>query len=138
MIFYELELDPPARRPAHSGVDHAAAKPQTCRPAAHGPRAVVLGFGSALEGSNWAETAAMHGTAYLVDSAIGWLAAQPAITDIPDRGVVTAGIRITEESRTAIRNYVLIYMPLAALALGAAIGFWRRSTEGASRKPRRG
>ena len=46
---------------------------------------------------------------------------------------VAAGIRITEDSRDQVKRYVLVYMPLAALLLGLAVGLRRRGTEGAPR-----
>ena len=43
------------------------------------------------------------------------------------------GIRITDESRSEVKRYVLLFMPLAAALLGAAVGLRRRGTEGAPR-----
>jgi hypothetical protein len=74
-----------------------------------------------------------RGAALLVESALSWLAAKPEIVDIPERAAVPAGIRITEESRSEITRYVLVYMPLAAGLLGIAVALRRRSTEGAPR-----
>ena len=71
----------------------------------------------------------------LVESAISWLAAKPQILDVPERPSVAAGIRITDESRTKVLWYVLVYMPLAVLLMAAAVWFWRRSTEREKRKP---
>ena len=41
---------------------------------------------------------------------------------------------MSEESRSEVRRYVLVYMPLAAFLVGLAIALRRRSTEGAPRK----
>src|SRR5262249_22723206 len=73
----------------------------------------------------------LRGSAFLVESAVSWLASRPVVLDVPDRPAVAAGIRITEESRSEVRNFVIIYMPLAAVLLGAAIALRRLSTEGA-------
>jgi hypothetical protein len=71
----------------------------------------------------------MHGAAFLVDSAISWLAARTAVVDVPDRGEVSAGIPVSERGREEVRRYVLMLMPLAALLLGVAVWGWRKSTE---------
>jgi cytochrome c-type biogenesis protein CcmH/NrfF len=71
----------------------------------------------------------MHGAAFLVDSALSWLAARPEVVDVPDRAEVSAGMRVSEEGRTEVQRYVLVFMPLAALLLAAAVWAWRRSSE---------
>jgi hypothetical protein len=67
--------------------------------------------------------------AFFVDSALSWLAARPAVVDVPDRAEVAAGIRVSEEGRDEVRRYVLVLMPLAALLIGIAVWAWRRSSE---------
>jgi hypothetical protein len=98
--------------------------------APHGPRAVVLGTASVLLESNWQLPGPIHGAAFLAENAISWLAARPAILDIPAKASVTAGMHISEDSQAGVRRYVLVYMPLAAILLGLAVGLRRRSTEG--------
>jgi hypothetical protein len=93
------------------------------------PRVVVLGSRFMLAEDNWRQPRALHGAAFLVDSALSWLAARPEVVDVPDKTEVAAGMRISEEGREEVRRYVLVLMPLAALLLGAAVWAWRRSSE---------
>ena len=97
--------------------------------AAHGPRVVVVGSRFALVEDNWQQPRPLHGTAFFIDSALSWLAARPSVVDVPDRAEVAAGIRVSEEGRTEVRRYVLLFMPLAALLLGVAVWAWRGSSE---------
>jgi hypothetical protein len=103
--------------------------------APHGPRAVVLGSASMFQPLNWSEGVPDRGAAYLVENAISWLASKPAVLDVPDKPSVASAIRITEESRSEIWRYVLLYMPLSTALLGLAVGLRRRSTEGKKRIP---
>jgi hypothetical protein len=112
----------------------ASERPKTGPQAPHGPRVVVIGTGSVMIEENWREPAPLRGAAVLVENAISWLASKPEILDVPERAQVAAGMRISEESRSEVRRYVLLFMPLAVLLLGAAVALRRRSTEGAPRK----
>jgi len=95
----------------------------------HGPRVVVVGSRFALAEDNWTQPRALHGTAFLVDSAVSWLTARASVVDVPDRAEVAAGIRVSEQGRDEVRRYVLLLMPLAATLLGIAVWAWRRSSE---------
>jgi hypothetical protein len=103
------------------------------RPAAvgagHGPRVVAIGSRFALAEDNWRQPRALHGTAFLVDSALSWLSARPAVVDVPDKAEISAGMRVSEQGREEVRRYVLLLMPLAGLLLGASVWAWRRSSE---------
>jgi hypothetical protein len=132
------DLDVPEGRPAQrrdkdlSGpfaVAIAAERPKVSASAAHGPRMVVLGSTAFFAPYNWQEPLGTRGAAVLVDNAISWLSARPAIVDVPEKAQVPAGIRISEGSRKEIRMYVLVYMPAAALLLALAVLLRRRSTE---------
>ena len=96
--------------------------------APHGPRVVVIGSAGAIVGANWSIDE-LRGTAIFVESAITWLAARPAMLDIPQKPSVMTGLRVSEESVTEIFRYVVVYMPLAAALLGAAVFLRRRGTE---------
>ncbi|HLK36175.1 MAG TPA: Gldg family protein, partial [Polyangiaceae bacterium] len=98
--------------------------------AAHGPRAMVVGSRFALAEDNWKQPHALHGMAFLIDSALSWLTARPSIVDVPDKPELAAGMRVSDEGRDEVRRYVLVLMPLAALLMGAAVWAWRKSTEG--------
>ena len=130
---------PPKRASDLAGpmtIAYASERAKVGADAAHGPRVVVVGTGSAFIETNWQLPGEARGMVLLVESAIGWLSAKPQVLDVPERAESTAGIRITEESRNEIFRYVLLYMPLAAAALGLAVFFRRRSTEGAPLAPR--
>jgi hypothetical protein len=96
--------------------------------AAHGPRLVVVGSSSVAWGQSWQERA-IRGGAIFTESALSWLAARPAIVDIPDKPAA-AGLRIDESSLGEVLRYVVLYMPAAAGLLGLAVFLRRRSTEG--------
>jgi hypothetical protein len=104
--------------------------------AAHGPRVVVVGSRFALAEDNWRQPRTLHGAAFFIDSALSWLAARPALVDVPDRPAVAVAMRISEEGRAEVRRYVLLLMPLAALLLAVAVWTWRRSSENAPYVPR--
>jgi hypothetical protein len=96
--------------------------------APHGPRVVVVGSAGVIVGANWSIDE-LRGTAIFVESAITWLAARPAMLDIPEKPAVMTGLRVSEESVAEIFRYVVVYMPLAAALLGAAVFLRRRGTE---------
>jgi hypothetical protein len=104
--------------------------------AAHGPRVVVAGTRYALAEDNWRQPRPLHGAAFFVDSALSWLAARPEVVDVPERAEVPAGMHVSEEGRAEVQRYVLVFMPLAALLLGAAVWAWRRSSENKPYEPR--
>jgi hypothetical protein len=107
----------------------AAERPKTTASKAHGPRVVVVGSRFALAEDNWIQPRALHGAAFLVDSAVSWLTARATVVDVPDRAEVSAGVRVSEQGREEVRRYVLLLMPLAAALLGIAVWAWRRSSE---------
>jgi gliding motility-associatede transport system auxiliary component len=125
--------DAPAREPQDAGgpfvLAMAAERPGALPGQAHGPRVVVVGSRFALAEDNWTQPRALHGTAFLVDSAVSWLTARATVVDVPDRAEVAAGIQVSEQGREEVRRYVLLLMPLAATLLGIAVWAWRRSSE---------
>jgi hypothetical protein len=125
----------PPRDPGDRGgpfvVAMASERPRVAAGAPHGPRVVVLGSRFALAEDNWRQPRSLHGAAFLVDSALSWLAARPAVVDVPDRAEVAVAMRMSDDARAEVRRYVLVFMPLAAMLLGIAVWAWRRSTEGA-------
>ena len=103
--------------------------------APHGARVVVVGSRFALAEDNWRQPRTLHGAAFLVDSALSWLASRPLVVDVPDRPAVAVAVRLSDEGRAEVRRYVLVLMPLAALLLGVAVWAWRRSSENAPYAP---
>jgi hypothetical protein len=107
----------------------AGERPRAGPGAAHGPRVVAVGSRFILADDNWRQPRPLHGAAFFVDSALSWLAARPEVVDVPQKAEVAAGIRVSEEGRAEVRRYVLLLMPLAAIALAVAAWAWRRSSE---------
>src|SRR5262249_36129012 len=66
----------------------AGERPRTAPSAAHGPRAVVVGSRFVLADENWRQPRALHGAAFFVDSALSWLAARPAVVDVPEKAEI--------------------------------------------------
>jgi hypothetical protein len=132
--------DAPPRGPADPGgpfvVAMASERARIGPSAAHGPRAVVLGSRYFLAQDNWRQPRPLHGAAFLVDSALSWLAARPELVDVPDKAEVSAGMRVSEAGRSEVERYVLLFMPLAALLLGVAVWAWRRSSENKPHVPK--
>jgi hypothetical protein len=108
----------------------ASERPRVTASAPRGPRVVVVGSRFALAEENWRQPRPLHGAAFLVDSALSWLVARPEVVDVPDKPVVAAGMRVSEQGRDEVRRYVLVLMPLAVVLLGVAVWSWRRSSEG--------
>lgn len=126
--------DAPVKEPGDASgpfvVAMASERPKTSPSDPHGPRVVVLGTAAAFSPVLWRQEAPFRGTAVLVENAIAYLAAKPRVLDIPARPSVAAGMRISDEARSEVRRYVMIYMPLAVAILGLAIGLVRRQSEG--------
>ncbi len=101
---------------------------------AHGPRVVVVGSSYAFATSNFRAPLPWHGTAFLMGNAIAWLAAKPAVLDVPDKPSVGAGLKMSAETESEVRRYVLAYMPITGIVLGVLVAVRRRSTEGKKRK----
>jgi len=112
----------------------ASERPKLTPSAPHGPRLVVLGSPTPLTTPAFREPFAMRGAALFVESSISWLASKPQVLDVPDRGPVAAGMRITSDDRDEIRRYVLMFMPATLALLGLGLGLWRRGTEGKAAK----
>jgi hypothetical protein len=132
--------DAPPRAPGDAAgpfvVAMASERPALQRGAPHGARVVVVGSRFALADDNWRQARSLHGMAFVVDGALSWLAARPAVVDVPDRADVAAGMRVSEEGRQEVRRYVLLLMPLAAALLGVAVWAWRRSSDDKKFVPR--
>lgn len=126
--------DTPAKRPGDLGgplvLAMASERPKVAPDAPHGPRLFVLGTASALTAAQLREPLPVRGGVILVESAVSWLAAKPQVLDIPERSAVAAGVRITDESRSDVRRYVLVFMPGAFALAGIVVALVRRAGEG--------
>lgn len=126
--------DTPQKRPGDLAgplaVAMASERPRSSATSPHGARIVVTGSSSMLGGVAFREAAAYRGGALFAESAISWLASRPQILDVPEKGAVGAGMRLSEESRDVIRRYVVLFMPATVALLGVAIALFRRAGEG--------
>jgi hypothetical protein len=100
----------------------------------HGPRAVVFGTRS-LPWTRSFRDPALLGDRLLVENALAWVAARPAIVSVPERPARSVGLALTEESLGEILRYVLVYMPVTAALSGFLLLFRRRAHEKKSRNP---
>jgi hypothetical protein len=107
-------------------------------PEKHGPRLVIAGS-SELPRARSFRDPALAGDRLLVENAIAWAAARPAIVSVPEKSPRELGLALTEESLGEVLRYVLIYMPGATALLGVLILLGRRAKEKSSRRaPERG
>jgi hypothetical protein len=74
------------------------------------------------------------GDRLLVENALAWAAARPAIVNVPEKSPRAGGLALTEESLGEVLRYVLVYMPGAAALAGLLILLRRRAQEKSSRK----
>jgi hypothetical protein len=102
----------------------------------HGPRMVVTGSANVAFSQAWRD-ATLLGNRVLVESALAWLAAKPAVVSVPEKPSHPAGLSLTEDSLGEVARYVLLYMPGSALVLGMLILLRRRQTERRSRAEHR-
>lgn len=99
----------------------------------YGPRLVVVGSAGPAQGRAFRD-AARIGDRLLVENALSWAAARPAIVSVPEKGPRSVGLALTEESLGEVLRYVLIYMPGAAALAGVLILLRRRALEKSSRQ----
>ncbi len=90
-----------------------------------GARVVVLGAISPVMGGNWRQTE-HYGTTLFVEGAITWLTEHEAFLDIPDKPLVTSGLKLTEDALSSIFRFVVLLIPLLVLAPGIYVVYSRR------------
>ena len=120
----------PGDLPGPFSIAMAAERPKASLTAPHGPRVVVVGTGSVLSAPAFREALAHRGGAFFAESAISWLASKPQVLDVPEKAAVGAGMRVSEDSRSTIQRYVVLFMPATVALLGIAIALFRRAGEG--------
>ncbi len=94
-----------------------------------GARIVVLGAISPIMGGNWRDPD-HYGTTLFVEGAITWLTEHEAFLDIPDKPVVTSGLKLTEDALASILRFVVIVIPLIVLIPGIVVNYLRRRRPG--------
>jgi hypothetical protein len=101
--------------------------------APHGARVVIAGASNLPWGRSFRDPG-LIGDKLFVENALAWVAARPAIVNVPPRKAREVGLALTEESLGEVRRYVLIYMPGAAAFTGVLVLYRRRALEKRSRK----
>jgi hypothetical protein len=99
----------------------------------YGPRLVVVGSAGPALGRSFRD-AGRIGDRLLVENALSWAAARPAIVNVPEKSPRAVGLALTEESLGEVLRYVLLYMPGAAALAGLLLLLRRRSQEKSSRQ----
>lgn len=89
-------------------------------------RLLALGSSTPLITSTWNDSS-LAGDRRFVESAISWLVSRPALVRLPDKVGRKTAQRLTEGSMGRVARYVLLYMPLTALLVGALLLLRRRS-----------
>jgi len=90
-----------------------------------GARVVVLAAISPIMGGNWRETE-HYGTTLFVEGAITWLTEREAFLDIPDKPVITSGLKLTEDTLGSVFRFVVLLIPLLVLLPGIYVVYSRR------------
>lgn len=98
-------------------------------------RMLALGSSTPLITSTWND-ASLAGDRRFIESAVAWLVSRPALVRLPEKAGRKTALRLTEGSMARVARYVLLYMPLTALLVGALILLRRRSDKaiGASKR----
>lgn len=110
-------------QPADAGASAAAISPLPG--SGRRARLVVLGSASPLLGHTWQDPT-LAGTRRFVESAIAWLSSRPSLVSLTAKPQRRTGLQFTESAMGEVARYVLLYMPLTALALGLALLYRRR------------
>jgi hypothetical protein len=90
----------------------------------HG-RLVAIGTPSVLWSSTWQEPS-LVGTRRFVESAVAWLSADKPLVSVPEKPTQAAGLALSEDGMSEVRQYVLLYLPLTMAAIGGLIVWGRR------------
>jgi hypothetical protein len=102
-------------------------------PGAHPARVIIAGASNLAQNRSFRDSG-LYGDRMLVENAISWLAARPALVSVPERTAHPIGLSLSEDSLGEILRYVVFYMPGSAALLGFAVMLRRRSVEKRSRR----
>jgi hypothetical protein len=100
--------------------------------AAHAPRLVVIGAANVAHNRNFRDSG-LYGDRILIENAVSWLAARPALVSVPEKPPHEVGLSLSEESLSEVLRYVVVYMPGSAALIGLTILLRRRQQEKRSR-----
>ena len=133
-LFADAERQPTLSDAEHRGpLTLAFAFERKTQQANKPSRVVLVGAGNLAWSRTFQDPTWMGGKLF-VESAISWLLARPSLVNVPEKPTHPAGLALSEASLTELFRYVLIYMPLSVLCLGAWVLLRRRRGEERSRK----
>jgi hypothetical protein len=112
------------------GVARELPKPANAQ---HPPRIVFVTASNVAYNRNFRDSG-LYGDRILVENAVSWLAARPALVSVPEKPPHEVGLALSEESLSEVLRYVLIYMPGSAALLGLTVIYRRRAVEKRSRE----
>jgi hypothetical protein len=127
-------LDDALAQTPHGAQTLGAAR-ELAKPAAsqHAPRIIVIAATNPAHNRNFRDSG-LYGDRILMENAIAWLAARPALVSVPEKPAHEVGLALSEESLVEVMRYVVIYMPGSAALLGIVVMYRRRSVEKRSRR----
>jgi hypothetical protein len=96
-------------------------------------RIVVLGARNPAENRSFRDSG-LYGDRMLIENAVSWLAARPALVSVPEKAARPVGLALSEEGLGEILRYVLVYLPGSAALIGLVVVLRRRMAETRSRK----
>ncbi len=88
-------------------------------------RLVALGSSSPLLGHTWQDPT-LAGTRRFVEGSVAWLSSRPSLVSLAAKPERRVTLQFTESAMSEVARYVLLYMPMTALALGVLILYRRR------------
>ena len=83
-------------------------------------RFVVSGTSSFIFNQSLRDKSAL-GNRVLAENVFAWAMRRPTLVQVPDREAMTAGLHLSEESRSSLLRYVLFYLPLASVLLALTV-----------------
>lgn len=88
-------------------------------------RVVVVGTPSIVWPSTFLDPGLLA-TRRFVENTVSWLVAEPVLVSVPEKPAQQAGLNLSEATLEEVQRYVLLYMPLVVLCLGALVVYRRR------------
>lgn len=111
------------------GVAHELSRKDAAAPV----RLVVLGARNPADNRSFRDSG-LYGDRMLMENAVSWLSARPALVSVPEKAARPVGLALSEDGLGEVLRYVLIYMPGSAALIGLLVVLRRRTAETRSRK----
>ncbi len=96
-------------------------------------RVVIAGAANLPENRSFRDPA-LIGDRLLVENAVSWVSARPALINVPKKAAHEIGLALTEDSLSEVLRYVLVYLPGVSALLGVLVMLERRKREKRSRQ----